>query len=1040
MRPLRYFAIFLMILVAHSAHARHAGRVPDRVPTIAPPAGATDNWRLSARSVPRFAAAAGDTTLLLSSSFNSGAQCSAVGWTSVDRTTAPGEFWHIDDYSGLSFGPLEGVHSLWCGVRPGGIQFCTYLTLPGYGNSWDQCWSTRDCLAVPGGATTDLDVSFAIRYDSEPSYDYTRLEYTADCTGNAGWIEIDGGYAVWDGINQTTINRSYAVGTGPVRVRLRFTSDTSWSDQDGFYNSNGAVHIDSLQAETLPIELFEDEAAGATSSNDWEASRAPGYGDYAALFRGSELLQEDACKTNVSCMWAFIQNSTENYACGGHPEQKVVPHVNSRGQYISNEIWSPWIALSGNGSQLNVQFDVYRDRLSFNSSVVFYVWHVRNLVNGCAQPWKDYNFLYEGDDKSWYKHVENVGSLVDFANASHVQVALGVIDMCPFFCGWANNGSCHSHAPLLDNVKVYRVNLTGPQWTVRGTDLFQDTFPSNSTITGKGRADEAIDIKPSGSPTFTPGDSSVINALKDGTYASGSGTNSSGLLDDPNISTYIGRHKTKKQVYMWVTVWPQGQPGKSGDALSEGPGGQANRYPHIAAKDYVDASGVTWTAIRADYTYTGTASNSGNGHPAPNAPPYVQNRFNVDLNDNLFTPGDTILFFYGASSPGGTNYYSDQWHVTNDIAEVAANPMEFTILPAGGFNRGGDILYVDGADGYGDQPYLDGALMALGIADKVDRYDVRAPASRVSNTLAGRVYNVAAQLSACYRLIMWDAGSLSQVIGDGEYPKTNDYALFGTFLGNLTQNGGIYLCGDDIAEELASPLARPAEANFRATYIPFNLISANHVVAGLGISPRVVHWPGRAFTDDAIAVGGCPAVNDFDVMNATGPSRIEMSYGAAQSTNGAVISNQMIAASATKTVVLSGFSFASIRDDELDGIFDRAAHLRDIIVFTGSGPVGLPTDAGPALRNSLAQNYPNPFNPQTTISFTIASRGHVALNVYDVSGALVRTLANETRGPGAYQVQWDGRDENGCAVASGVYFYRLVAGSFTSTRKMVLLK
>jgi hypothetical protein len=100
-------------------------------------------------------------------------------------------------------------------------------------------------------------------------------------------------------------------------------------------------------------------------------------------------------------------------------------------------------------------------------------------------------------------------------------------------------------------------------------------------------------------------------------------------------------------------------------------------------------------------------SNPGDGHPAPNAPPYVANRFNFDVNDNLFTPGDTVCFFYGATSPGGTSYYSDQWHVTNSIAEVAATPMEFTILPAGGFNRGGDILYVDGADGFGSQPYFD---------------------------------------------------------------------------------------------------------------------------------------------------------------------------------------------------------------------------------------------------------------------------------------------------------------------------------------------
>ena len=54
---------------------------------------------------------------------------------------------------------------------------------------------------------------------------------------------------------------------------------------------------------------------------------------------------------------------------------------------------------------------------------------------------------------------------------------------------------------------------------------------------------------------------------------------------------------------------------------------------------------------------------------------------------------------------------------------------KLTILPAGGFNRGGEILYVDGADGYGSQPYFDGAFMVLGLTNKIDRYDVRSPAS-----------------------------------------------------------------------------------------------------------------------------------------------------------------------------------------------------------------------------------------------------------------------------------------------------------------------
>ena len=415
-------------------------------------------------------------------------------------------------------------------------------------------------------------------------------------------------------------------------------------------------------------------------------------GNYAGLFSGSGLLQEDPCKTNISCMWAFVQGSTDTYACGGHPEQLAVP-FGMDGKYISNEIWSPFVAVAGSGTEWNTEFDVYRDVPVDN--LVFYTVRARTLVGACPTAWKSRNIRFEGADKDWYRHVEPLGGIVALNNATHVQVALGVVDMCPFWCGTIGTGNCHSHAPLFDSVKVYRVDTVGPQWTVRDVDLLQDTFATDGTLTGTARVDMARDIKPKRLRVHPPGDSAIVWSLIDADYASGTSTGSSGLSDDPTLSTFIGRHKTKKQAYMYVAVWPLGQPGKSGAPLSEGPGGQANRYPFSGT---VVAGGVTWTKIRMDYTYTGMPRTPATAAVSPQDP-YVANRFNVDLNDNLFTPGDTICYFFSATSPGGTTYYSDQWRVTNSIDDVAANPMELTILPAGGFNRGGDILYVDGADG-----------------------------------------------------------------------------------------------------------------------------------------------------------------------------------------------------------------------------------------------------------------------------------------------------------------------------------------------------
>lgn len=92
------------------------------------------------------------------------------------------------------------------------------------------------------------------------------------------------------------------------------------------------------------------------------------------------------------------------------------------------------------------------------------------------------------------------------------------------------------------------------------------------------------------------------------------------------------------------------------------------------------------------------------------------------------------------------------------------------------------------------------------------------------------------------------------------------------------------------------------------------------------------------------------------------------------------------------------------------------------------------------LSASLAQNNPNPFNPSTTISFTVVEKGNVTLNVYDANGRLVRALANGVRDAGTHQLTWDGRDNAGATVGSGVYFYRLTAGKYSESKKMVLLK
>lgn len=92
------------------------------------------------------------------------------------------------------------------------------------------------------------------------------------------------------------------------------------------------------------------------------------------------------------------------------------------------------------------------------------------------------------------------------------------------------------------------------------------------------------------------------------------------------------------------------------------------------------------------------------------------------------------------------------------------------------------------------------------------------------------------------------------------------------------------------------------------------------------------------------------------------------------------------------------------------------------------------------LTFALAQNYPNPFNPSTTIRYELPKSIHVKLVVYDILGRTVRTLVNTEQTPGSKQTVWDGRNDAGVQVATGLYVYRIKAGDFVKARKLMLIK
>ena len=126
------------------------------------------------------------------------------------------------------------------------------------------------------------------------------------------------------------------------------------------------------------------------------------------------------------------------------------------------------------------------------------------------------------------------------------------------------------------------------------------------------------------------------------------------------------------------------------------------------------------------------------------------------------------------------------------------------------------------------------------------------------------------------------------------------------------------------------------------------------------------------------------------------------------------------------------FARVVINDKEITNNVDR------IVTSVGAETTSQIPD-----RFALLQNYPNPFNPTTTINYAIPqshANKNVRLEVYNLLGQRIRTLVNEKRTAGYHSIQWDGKNDFGVQVSSGLFLYQLAAGSFVEAKKMLLLR
>jgi hypothetical protein len=443
---------------------------------------------------------------------------------------------------------------------------------------------------------------------------------------------------------------------------------------------------------------------------------------------------------------------------------------------------------------------------------------------------------------------------------------------------------------------------------------------------------------------------------------------------------------------------------------------------------------------------------------------------NEIIRDGVLVPGTAIDYFVSANYVGTR---TENFLLPDTTGGFFA---EFEILPSWR-NDGGlkfpCLLYVDATTGA--QTFIEAALEELGLEH--DRYDYNDATSNWKAPLArgpAPSNNGApvAQLLGYRGIIVNTGGGLSPM-----WPQ--DWLLFNDWINTVTCGGntsrqGLILNGDNIA--FAIDNQRPAflDGVMGATLIQdayYETGDENYCVQletplGGGHKYGTTNSQNPGGYDYDAWGNWCPQQFRFDVVGATNGgvgNRAYVNIGGGD-TNYAQIAREVVGGSNYR-VVLDGVSYNRLSArDAIEECVGDSSHIVDAVVnelaaglewiYGGAAQIpslciqpcdvndvpGEGAEVTEAQVTRLYQNSPNPFNPRTVLRFSLAQTGPVELTIFDVNGRKVRTLVNETREAGLHEVAWDGTDDAGHPVASGVFWSQLETEGFSSNKKMVVLR
>jgi hypothetical protein len=964
------------------------------------------------------------------------------GWKGVDNTVMAQDYFDVKDNATLGQACIiAGTKSLFCGATTQeAIDMC-FLDVAGtgYGNSWNQgvytptyTWDTSSDAAV---------LTYACTYESEAAYDFTYVILQVYDTIALEFVDLDTLATYTDaGSASETFDLATAMAalTPPVdfRIVFQFVADGGYSDGDGLNPTVcGAFAMDTYNVNDNGTNYAEDFESTAIRSlpTGW-AHYSAACGDYAHSKHLNDLtvnLTADPCVAAVPGICEMADSVLVMFDEGA----PLYPHPLCQDNYVMSPIvdFSDHPGLPGR----MLDYEAFRS-LPLNDHIFMY-WQAR-YKPGCAaggwSSWMTDNYVYYSTEGTRCFHMIFDVSTYLPPEAEQGQMGLGVVNYCdedPWDLGCTNNANV---TPYYDNVSfgVYG-STVAPYISQRELDYFMDQFGEDGTL----------------NPLATA-DTRTSNYLSD-------------LLPPIFADTMVARSASADTevwlVFRMAAVSPK----------------QTFTAPFFTWFPNVQLGG--WFEAQMD---TAEVTNSAGDGTVVVANNYATCFHEVDavrvaqglgeiveiLPNQVFVPGTRIEFYLKARYTGSSDWYYLP-------AAGAAGPEEFEILPMFADDGAGSVewpclIFADhfGQRGNGGLRNSERTAAALTTAGyEFDMFNRLGPSSDLRNGIGRWAYNPGQTGTPGTPKFNWGPGATiyqmlayshcmlnaGNIYGYSIYQADGD--MLNSWLTVYTDAEHfrfLWVSGDSWARELNrrtpwGPLFM--NGTMATTYVGNSYaITANDFTYCLGMTDMLgaISSPAEPYY---VRQNGCP--RNYNMINVAGTGVLEERYDMSAIPRYAAVSNAP-GGVAYKTFT-EGYDWNVMRNGAAGfptcGADPLATWFTSVLTWgaltnqiCGPSFVIDVKEPGvvPAVVTSLGQAFPNPMNPTATINYTIGTPGKVQLRVFDVSGRVIRTLVDETMTAGAFKAIWDGKNDGGERVASGVFFYQLNAPGSELNKKIVILQ